>query len=107
MMPEEPFVPDEALEFHGIGIPLTQEESEQAQLEMAHCFIEEYIRMGYTPQAIVELCQDPFYRGLHAIWQNQGEPFVRTLIGAIARQWRPSVCAGDAGGKEESHATGL
>ena len=88
-MPEEPFRPEEAFEFFGVGIPTTKEESERAEREMAQCFIEEYVRMGYSPEFILGLCRNPFYRGLHGILQTRGEAFLRGLIEDTVRQWRP------------------
>ena len=89
MMPEEPFAPEEAFEFLGVEVPATKEESERAEREMAECFIEEYVRMGYSSEFIMGLCRNPFYRGLHAIWKNRGEGHVQALIEGIVRQWRP------------------
>jgi len=101
-MPEEPFVPEEAFEFMGVSIPMTKEESERAQHEMAQCFIEEYVRMGYGPDIILELCRKPFYRGLHAIWLSHGEPYLRGLIDEAVREWRPELTE-----KETRDAAGL
>ena len=95
-MPEEPFAPEEAFEFLGVEVPATKEESERAEREMAECFIEEYVRMGYSPELIMGLCRNPFYRGLHAIWQRSGDAYVQTLIDSVVRQWRPSTSARDA-----------
>ena len=62
---------------------------EEATREMVYVFAEEYVRMGYSPEFIMGLCRNPFYRGLHAIWQKRGEEHVQALINGVLRQWRP------------------
>jgi hypothetical protein len=101
-MSDEPFEPEDALEFHGVEIPLTQEEHKHAQREMAECFIEEYMRMGYSPEFILMLCRNPFYQGLHAIWKSQGEALIREIINQTVRQWCPTACD-----KEGTDASGV
>lgn len=97
---EEPSGPEEAFVLRGVGIPVPREESDRAEEEMARCFIEEYVRMGYGTQAMVELCRNPFYRGLHAVWRSRGERTVRRMIEEALRQWRPHTCEGDSSDAE-------
>jgi hypothetical protein len=88
-MSDQPFEPDDAFEFTGVGIPTSREEAQRAQQEMAQCFIEEYVRMGYSGEFIMRLCRNPFYRGLHSILLSRGEAYVQGLIDDTLRQWRP------------------
>ena len=103
-MSEEPFVPEDAMEFMGVAIPATKEESERSLREMAQCFIEEYVRMGYSAGFILQLCCNPFYRGLYAIRQAKGEAFLRKLVDETERAWRPRSASVPNGA--EPHMTG-
>lgn len=55
--------------------------------EMARCFTEEFIRMGYKDDALLALFRDPFYRGPHAVWRRRGEDHVTALIAEVRGQW--------------------
>ncbi len=61
---------------HGFQIPGDPE-------LMLRILIEEYARMGWTRQAIMELAGDPNYRGFHGLQQLDGEEELRHRIDAV------------------------
>ncbi len=63
-----------------VGVRLQQGPNDQALVEMARCFVEEYARMGWSGERIMRLFRNPFYRGPHQILRVKGEEFVRGLI---------------------------
>jgi len=48
--------------------------------EMGRTFIDEFLRMGWPPDAIVGVFRDPFYRAPHAIFRQRGETYVVELV---------------------------
>lgn len=62
------------------GCLLSSEESEAALDIMAETFIDEFLRMGWKDEQLLELFHNPFYRGPHAVWRARGEGFVASLI---------------------------
>ena len=66
--------------FDLVGTPVPQEEGHDNLGEMARCFVEEYLNMGWTDEAILGMFQKPKYRGPHLVYQQRGEPHVRQLI---------------------------
>lgn len=51
--------------------------------EMGRTFVDEYLRMGFPPDEILALFRDPFYRAVHAIYQQRGEAFVERMIARV------------------------
>jgi hypothetical protein len=56
--------------------------------EMARCFVEEYVRAGWSDARLLALFRSPFYVGLHVIARRRGEAWVREVIGATRARWR-------------------
>lgn len=50
--------------------------------EMARCFAEEFVRMGWSDEALAAIFRDPFYQGPHAVYQARGEEYVLRIIRA-------------------------
>ena len=85
-MPKDEFDFEDPLELNGVAL-LTEEDT---SAEMGECFAEEFMRMGYNHQQVLELFQNPHYVGPNMVLQNKGEPFVRDIIvGTFARWGRP------------------
>ncbi len=68
-----------------VGVRLQPGPDDQALVEMARCFVEEYARMGWSGERIMRLFRNPFYRGPHQILRLKGEEFVRGLIETFER----------------------
>ncbi|MCH8192598.1 MAG: hypothetical protein IIA65_01110 [Planctomycetes bacterium] len=56
---------------------------EASYLEMTRTFVEEYMLMGWSDDAIFELFQNPFYKATHNILQFKGEAYVKTILKEI------------------------
>ncbi|HEY5911467.1 MAG TPA: hypothetical protein VJA21_12775 [Verrucomicrobiae bacterium] len=82
-MPKDEFDVEDPLELNGITL-LTEEDTTD---EMAECFIEEFMRLGYGPQEILALFRNPYYLGMNMVLEKRGEPFVRDRIARVFAQW--------------------
>lgn len=72
------FEPDDPMTFTAVAYPV--EDREEADREMARCFIEEYALMGWSPERIRGLFRSGAFAGTHAILERRGEPFVEALL---------------------------
>ncbi|MAG36399.1 MAG: hypothetical protein CL878_09165 [Dehalococcoidia bacterium] len=66
--------------FDLMGTPVPPEAGHDSLGEMARCFIEEYLQMGWPDEAILKLFGKPKYRGPNAVYRQRGEAYVRQLI---------------------------
>ncbi len=60
-----------------IAVPNSGEHSLE---EMALCFANEFITMGWSDQAIRDMFQKPFYHGPYTVYQRKGIAFVDEVI---------------------------
>lgn len=51
---------------------------------MAETFAWEFLRMGFSPDAVLALFKNPFYRAPNHIYRARGEAWVAALIRRIA-----------------------
>jgi hypothetical protein len=84
-MPKNEFEQEDP--FALVGMVLPGEQDTAAFELMGRCFIEEFVRMGWSDPHMLLLFQDPFYRGPHAVYQAKGDAFVRQLIMQVRREW--------------------
>lgn len=70
------FEEDDPMEI--IGMDMGADEA--TMLEMAYVFADEYMRMGYPDNAVLNLFRDPFYRAPHSVFRAKGEDFVKELV---------------------------
>ena len=82
-MTGKPLEPEDPMALVGVG--LDRSPDEKALTEMAWCFAEEYVRMGWGGERILRLFQNPYYRGPHRILQVKGESFVRDIVQTVER----------------------
>ncbi len=66
-----------------VGVNLDSGPGDRDLEEMARCFVEEYARMGWNGEEILNLFRSPAYRGPHRIMRLKGEDFVRGLTEAV------------------------
>jgi hypothetical protein len=90
-MPKDEFDFDDPLELNGMAL-LTPEDTTD---DMAECFVEEFMRMGYGHKQILALFRDPHYLGPHMAYEKRGEPFIRALIADVFARWGRPVPAGE------------
>ena len=77
---------DDPMELVGMVLP---DAGEAAVVEMADCFIEEFLRMGHAPARIERLFADPFYAGPHLAWQRLGPARIHERIDLLAAVFGP------------------
>lgn len=78
---------DDPFELKAVGI----DDPDGASLrEMASCFAEEFLRLGFPPGRVLALFESPRYPLAHEAWLALGEPAVRALVEQTARIWSPA-----------------
>ena len=77
------FDPEDPFALVGVVLPPP---SDDDLAEMGRCFVEEFARMGWSPELMLRVFRSPFYRGPHAVYHRRGEEFVRGLIRQVGRQ---------------------
>jgi hypothetical protein len=55
--------------------------------EMAAVFADEFARLGYRTQDILDLFRNPFFAGPHAAFRALGEAAVRRLVEDCVARW--------------------
>jgi hypothetical protein len=90
-MPKDEFDFEDPLELNGVAF-LTEADT---STEMAECFAEEFMRMGYNHNQVLALFRNPHYVGPNMVLQNKGEQFVRDTIAETFAKWgRPESRTG-------------
>ena len=103
-MPKDEFDFEDPLELNGVAF-LTEEDT---SAEMAECFAEEFMRMGYNHKQVLALFRNPHYTGPNMVLVNKGEPFVRNIIAETFARWGRPVAAGvSPGGTDAAHCNAL
>ncbi len=82
-MPKDEFDFEDPLELNGVAF-LTEEDT---SAEMAECFAEEFLRMGYNHKQVLALFRNPHYTGPNMVLANKGEAFVRAIIAETFARW--------------------
>ena len=77
-MADKQFEQDDPFEMVGVALP--EEMDDEALVEMACCFVEEFARMGYGAEKILRIFREPFYQGPYSVYRAKGEEFVRSLV---------------------------
>src|SRR6188472_2512347 len=91
-MPKDEFDFEDPFELNGMAI-LTHEDTTD---NMAECFTEEFMRMGYGNKQILALFKNPHYLGPNMAFEKRGEPFIRELITEVFARWGRTASWGGA-----------
>lgn len=86
-MPKDEFDFEDPFELNGVAFLTTEDTTD----DMAECFTEEFMRMGYPHQQILALFRNPHYLGPHMAYEKRGEPFIRDLITEVFARWGKAV----------------
>jgi len=86
-MPKDEFDFDDPLELNGVAL-YTDEDTSR---DMAECFVEEFLRMGYNHKQLLALFRNPHYVGMNMVLQNKGEPFVKEVIRDVFARWGKNI----------------
>lgn len=76
-MPYDDPDPTDPMTLHGVGV---ETDDENAMVEMAQCFIEEFARMGFSADRLLRMFTHPGYAGPHLAYRHLGEERIRGLI---------------------------
>lgn len=82
-MPKDESDPDDPMGLIGVVVPA----SPGALDEMALVFAEEFLRMGYSPEEVLGIFRNPFYRGPNQVYTLRGEEGVCKIIEEASRKW--------------------
>ena len=93
-MPKNEFDFEDPFELNGMAF-LSQEDTTD---DMAECFTEEFMRMGYSHKQILALFRNPQYLGPHMAFEKRGEAFIRDLIAGVFARWGKVVTGPVAAG---------
>ncbi len=83
-MPHNDPDPTDPMALHGVAV---QTDDPSVMREMAQCFIEEYLRMGYARDRVLSMFAIPRYAGPHMALQALGEQAIAALIDDVASRW--------------------
>ena len=86
-MPKDEFDFEDPLELNGVAL-FTHEDTTN---DMAECFTEEFMRMGYSHKQILALFRNPQYLGPNLALQKRGEPVIRDTITEVFARWGKPV----------------
>jgi hypothetical protein len=86
-MPKDGFDFEDPLELNGVAF-LTQEDTTDA---MCECFVEEFMRIGYSAKQILALFRNPHYIGMNLVLEKRGEAFIRDSIREVFARWGKEV----------------
>src|SRR5262245_18533659 len=82
-MPKDEFDFEDPFELNGMAM-MTHEDTTN---DMAECFIEEFMRLGYNHKQVLALFHNPFYVGPNMALEKRGEAFIRDLITEVFARW--------------------
>ena len=86
-MPKDEFDFDDPLELNGVAL-YTDEDTSR---DMAECFVEEFLMLGYNHNQLLALFRNPNYLGMNMVLQNKGEPFVKEVISDVLARWGKKI----------------
>lgn len=85
--------PDETdpMTLHGVAFDVDDTASHR---EMAACFIEEYIRLGFDRQRLIGMFQAGGYSGPQLAWAQLGPAEIVGMIDSLLSRWGPRAPSG-------------
>lgn len=99
-MPKDEFDFEDPFELNGMAF-LSHEDTTN---DMAECFTEEFLRLGYDHKRILALFRNPHYLGPNRAFEKRGEPFIRGLIADVFARRGKVVTWPDSGGSRREEA---
>ena len=66
-------------------------DSDQAHREMAACFIEEYLRLGFSAEQILKMFQTKGYAGPYLAYEILGREAITSVIDEYVQRWGPRL----------------
>lgn len=90
-MAMKPLEEDDPFELTGVVLPVQDETSLK---EMAACFVEEFLRDGWSDEQLRAMFRNPHYRGPYLVWRQKGDAYVDAVIQEVRQIWRSRVAGG-------------
>ncbi len=72
--------PTDPMSLNGVSCEIDANQAELAHQEMALCFVQEYLRMGFDPQQILQLFQTSAYAGPFMAYGVLGREAILSII---------------------------
>ena len=85
-MRQKPLEEDDPFELKGVIVPAQDETSLR---EMAACFVEEFLRDGWSDEQLRAMFKNPFYRGPYLVWRQKGDAYIEAVIQEVHTCFRP------------------
>jgi hypothetical protein len=82
-MPYDHPEPDDPQVLVGVALPA----DEAATRDMAYAFAEEFARMGYGAERLLQLFRNPYYAAAHAAYRTLGAAAVRGIVAECVGCW--------------------
>jgi len=79
---------DDPFALQGVGVP---DPEGAAARDMAECFAEEFLRLGFPPGRVLALFDSPRYPLAHQAYAQLGAQETRALIERLAAIWSPTA----------------
>ncbi len=76
-MPYDDPDPTDPMTLHGVTV---ETEDDGPMIDMAECFVEEYLRSGFDADRILQLFKTKGYAGPYLAFQTLGEDAIRKII---------------------------
>jgi len=76
-MPYDDPDPTDPMTLHGVAVDV---EDDSAMRSMAECFVEEYVRLGFSKDMLWRVFRNPGYAGPNLAFRTLGEAFIANLI---------------------------
>ena len=77
--------PDPQDPYSLVGVEVSA--GEEAHVEMAYAFAEEFIRSGFGEQQLITMFKNPFYRSTYGTFAILGEAKIRSIIQEVLQVW--------------------
>ena len=78
-MPYDDPDPTDPMTLHGVAV---ETEDDSAMIDMAECFVEEYLRSGFDADRVLGVFRTRGYAGPYLAFQSLGEDAIRQMIEA-------------------------
>ena len=82
---------DDPLELTGVVLSVQDETSLK---EMAFCFVEEFLRDGWSDEQLRAMFKNPLYRGPYLVRRQKGDAYVEAVIQEVRHIWCPNAVGG-------------
>ena len=75
--------PSDPHDLVGVEVPA----GEEAHVEMAYAFAEEFTRLGFTEEQLLQLFRNPFYRSAYGAFSILGEEKIKSIVQEVLEVW--------------------